>query len=64
MFPEPMTPERRQYFLNQILLGNLSLNNWYFEWLEYLNTGNNTSVKMKLDDLFKSLVYSREFQLM
>lgn len=64
MFPEPMTPERRTYFLDQTLLGNLSQNNWYYEWLTYQNTGNPTSIKMKLDDFFKSVVFSREFQLM
>lgn len=64
LFPETVIPERKTYFLNQILLGNLSQNNWYFEWQTYQNTGNATSVKMKLDDLFKALVYSREFQLM
>ncbi|HLF63007.1 MAG TPA: DUF1800 family protein [Saprospiraceae bacterium] len=64
LFPEPLISERRTYFLDQILLGNLSQNNWYFEWLTYQNTGNSTSVKIKLNDLFKAVVYSREFQLM
>ena len=64
LFPEPLTPERRDFFLNKILLGNLSLVNWFFEWLTYVNTGDPTSVKIQLDELFKALVYSREFQLM
>jgi uncharacterized protein (DUF1800 family) len=64
LFPEPMTQERRDYFLDQVLLGNQSQNNWYFEWLTYQNTGDATSVRMQLDAFFKSIVYSREFQLM
>jgi uncharacterized protein (DUF1800 family) len=64
LFPENAIPERRTYFLDQTLLGNLSQNNWYFEWLTYQNTGNATSVRMKLNDFFKAIVYSREFQLM
>jgi uncharacterized protein (DUF1800 family) len=64
LFPEPLVPERRTYFLDQTLLGNLSQDNWYFEWLTYQNTGNPTSVRMKLNDFFKAIVFSREFQLM
>ncbi len=64
LFPEPLILERRKFFLEQTLLGNLSQNNWYFEWLTYQNTGNPTSVNMKLNDFFKAVVFSREFQLM
>jgi uncharacterized protein (DUF1800 family) len=64
VFPESVSAERKTYFLDKILLGNLSPENWYFEWLTYQNSGNATAVRMQLNDLFKSLLYSREFQLM
>jgi hypothetical protein len=64
VFPETVMTERKAYFLDEILLGNLSSTNWYFEWLTYQNSGNATAVRMQLNALFKSIIYSREFQLM
>jgi uncharacterized protein (DUF1800 family) len=64
VFPETVMTERKAYFLDEILLGNLSPTNWYFEWLTYQNSGNSTAVRMQLNALFKSILYSREFQLM
>jgi len=64
VFPEVVIAERRTFFLDEVLLGNLDAENWAFEWLTYQNTGEATGVRMQLNALFKALVYSREFQLM
>lgn len=53
---------RRDYFIN-LLLGNLSTINWTIEWNNYISTGNSSSVKPRLDILFKGIIASQEFQL-
>lgn len=64
VFPEPLTTEREDYFLNDVLLDGLTTTNWFFEWLQYLNTGDASAVRIPLENLFRALIFSREFQLM
>ena len=63
LLPEVPDTARRTYFLNQTLLGSLSLTNWNNEWLNYINTGSLTVVKPRLELLFKAIIYSQEYQL-
>jgi uncharacterized protein (DUF1800 family) len=63
MLPEKPSTQRRDYFLNSILLGSLTLANWQTEWQNYIATNDNTGVKSKLENLLKSIIYSQEFQL-
>jgi hypothetical protein len=63
LLPEPPNTARRNYFLNQTLLGSLSLLNWQNEWSTYLNNGNTSVVKPRLELLFKAILYSQEYQL-
>ena len=63
LLPEIPDTARRTYFLNQTLLGTLSLINWGNEWTTYLNTGVTTVVKPRLELLFKAILYSQEYQL-
>jgi uncharacterized protein (DUF1800 family) len=63
LLPEVPDAARRAYFLNQTLLGTLSLINWQNEWNNYINTGSTTVVKPRLELLFKSILYSQEYQL-
>ena len=63
LLPEVPTADRRTYFLNQTLLGTLSLTNWQNEWNTYLSTGIATVVKPRLELLFKAIIFSQEYQL-
>jgi uncharacterized protein (DUF1800 family) len=63
LLPEIPETARRTYFLNQTLLGTLSLINWQNEWNNYINTGSTTVVKPRLELLFKAILYSQEYQL-
>ncbi|MGN6437329.1 MAG: DUF1800 family protein [Agriterribacter sp.] len=64
LFPEnPFGTERFNFFLNEILLGGLSLRNWQMEWNNYKSTGVSDSVLPQLKSLFISILYSQEYQL-
>jgi uncharacterized protein (DUF1800 family) len=63
LLPEIPDTARRTYFLNQTLLGTLSLINWNNEWMNYINTNSTTVVKPRLELLFKAILYSQEYQL-
>lgn len=63
LLPEIPDTSRRTYYLNQTLLGTLSLINWNNEWNNYLNTGSTTVVKPRLELLFKAILFSQEYQL-
>jgi uncharacterized protein (DUF1800 family) len=63
LLPEVPITTRRTYFLNQTLLGTLSLMNWNIEWNNYINNNNTAIVKPRLELLFKSILYSQEYQL-
>ncbi len=64
LFAEQPLPDRFNYLLNDVFLDNLSLLNWEFEWTNYMNTGNDESVRIPLERLFKALLSSQEFQMM
>jgi hypothetical protein len=63
LLPEIPDTARRTYYLNQTLLGTLSLINWQNEWNNYINTGSLTVVKPRLELLFKAILFSQEYQL-
>jgi hypothetical protein len=63
LYPEIPDAARRTYFLNQTLLGSLSLTNWRNEWNAYMSTGNRSVVKPRLELLFKALLFAHEYQL-
>ncbi len=67
LLPEPLDTARRNYFLNQTLLGTLSLANWTSLWNTYIAAptvpANLTNVKTRLDLLFKAIIFSQEYQL-
>lgn len=62
LFPQQVSADRRDLIL-QIFLLNLSPINWYFEWLNYQNTGNDTGIRPHLNALVVSLMSAHEFQL-
>lgn len=64
LFPEnPYGTERFDFFLNEYLLGSLSLTNWRMEWNNYKSTGNSESVVLGLQSLLKGILFSQEHQL-
>ncbi len=54
-------PDRFEYYQDK-LLGSLSPVNWYFEWNEYQTSGDDTAVRIALDNLFEAVCSSPEFQ--
>ncbi|WKN31251.1 DUF1800 domain-containing protein [Porifericola rhodea] len=63
LLPEAITEERFQYFLKTILLDNLSEINWRFEWENYKSTGDDSAVRIQLENLIHTIIQSPEYQL-
>jgi uncharacterized protein (DUF1800 family) len=63
LLPEIISTERFNYFLNDLLLDNLSVINWQLEWNNYLNNGDDTAVRGQLEKLMKAILQSPEYQL-
>lgn len=63
MFPETPDQVRRDDFL-AIFLSDLSPINWRFEWINYRNTGDDSSIKVALQRLFEALLKAGEYQTM
>jgi hypothetical protein len=59
--PEMPTGDRYVYF-EQRLLGGLSPINWYFNWTEYLDTAEDSSVRVALERIYDAIMSSPEFQ--
>jgi len=55
---------RHTYFYNEVFLKTLSEEHWFDEWNLYISSGNNTSVKGPLSDLFSALMGSPEYQVL
>jgi uncharacterized protein (DUF1800 family) len=62
-FPVFPSPERFDYFLNTIFLRGLPSYDWRDEWRNYKATGIKTEVRIPLNDLFKAVMQSTEYQL-
>lgn len=62
LFPETPLADRAQYFLD-VFLDDLTQMNWWFEWNEYLQTGDDSNVKVPLETLFKAVISSQEYGL-
>ncbi len=54
---------QHEYFFNEIFLRGLGISNWMLEWDNYISTGNETSVKGHLEDLFTEIMASIEYQV-
>ena len=60
--PEMPTGDRYLYFADA-LLGGLSPINWYFSWVDYLATNDDTNVRVGLESLYDAILSSPEFQI-
>jgi uncharacterized protein (DUF1800 family) len=63
MFPIQLTPERFNYFKDDILLDQLSATNWTIEWTNYISTNNDINVRIQLEKLALAMMQSPEYQL-
>lgn len=63
LLPKPLSSSRLSYFLDDLLLDNLTEANWYFEWRNYVQTGNDAMVKPQIEKLIRGILQSPEYQL-
>ena len=63
MLPEMPDNNRVNYFLNTIFLDDLPAQDWSYEWDNYVNTGDDTEVRIPLQNLVQAIMYSPEYQL-
>jgi len=63
LYCEPIDASRVEYFVS-ILSDGLDASYWNSAWYEYLQTGNKVQVKIRLDNLFTTMINAAEFQLM
>ncbi len=63
LFPIAVDTTRFNYFKDTVLLDTLSVINWQNEWNNYINTSNDTNVRLQLEALFLAMMQSPEYQL-
>lgn len=63
MIPIQLTPERYDYFKDNILLDQISATNWTIEWNSYLSSNVDTTVRLHLEKLALGMMQSPEYQL-
>lgn len=63
LFPETLSANRFDYYLNDLLLDNLTELNWMLEWDTYIATGNNTYIKPQIEKLIRGVIQSPEYQV-
>jgi len=64
LFPEVPSADRKLFLLNDIFLEGLNPLNWHFEWLNYIDTGNDADVRISADQLIQVLLRTPEFQML
>ena len=64
MLPNFPDAERFAYFLDEVFLDNLPAADWTYEWEAYEASGDDTEVRIPLERLVTSIMYSQEYQLM
>lgn len=63
LFPQTLSPERLNYFLNDVFLNGQTADDWSYEWQNYVDSGVATEVSIPLGDLLKAVMYAPEYQL-
>lgn len=61
---ETIPSQRFGYFLLEIFLDDIDLNDWTIEWARYVATEDDVEVRIALERLVKHMLFSPEFQLM
>lgn len=62
LFPEAVDNDRFNYFYQDVFLNHLPPGDWSYEWQRYLDTGDDTEVRIPLEKLIKAMLYAPEFQ--
>lgn len=62
LIPQPVSEERFDYFLHEVLLDNLSVENWQMEW-KFYRQGESNSIKQQFERLFAAVLNAPEYQL-
>jgi len=62
LLPTEVDEDRFNYFYDQVFLDGLPAFDWTYEWQNYLQTNNQTEVKLMLERLIHHIMYSQEYQ--
>lgn len=62
LLPNEVDNDRFNYFYINTFLDGLPPADWTYEWQNYLNTNDETEVKIALDRLATAIMYSQEYQ--
>lgn len=63
LISETPHPDRVNYFLDEIFLNELPAADWTYEWEAYENSGDDSEVRIPLQNLFTAIMYSPEYQV-
>lgn len=63
LFPMTIDTARFNYFRDNVLLDQLSAQNWTDEWNDYVNSGSDVNVRLQLESLIMAMMQSPEYQL-
>ena len=63
LFPEIITTERFDYFLNEVLLDSFPISYWATEWTLYQGSNDDIVVRGLLERLIRGLLQTPEYQL-
>jgi len=63
LFPMTIDAARFNYFRDNVLLDQLSAQNWTDEWNDYVNSGSDVNVRLQLESLIMAMMQSPEYQL-
>ena len=63
MLSEMPDQNRIDYFLNDVFLNGLPAADWTYEWEAYENTGDDSEVRIPLNNLITAIMYSPEYQV-
>lgn len=63
IFPESVDEDRIQYFASNLLDG-IEPEDWAYEWAAYLGGGSPNEVRIGLQNLVRTMLFSQEYQLL
>ena len=63
LFPEVPSADRKEFLLDDIFLDALSAINWEIEWEKYIDTGDDTNVRIPINQIIQVLLRTPEFQV-
>ena len=63
MIPEVPAQDRFSYYLDDIFLADQTLADWAYEWGNYVLSGDDTEVRIPLNNLLVAIMYSPEYQV-